>query len=112
MHVITEKEELKEYSLFMDKVSYCLLINSQKNVAELMEKDPNVVAADFHEELGNAVGQIVYDKIIELTKDMSRKQIVKYLAQTASATALHVMNNNEEYRNKIAVIGPFLDMLP
>ena len=109
MHVI-RKEEEKEYALLMDKIAYCGYLESGKAVSALNKTDFDDLKP-IAEAIGMAVGQVVLDKVILLTKDMDRETLVRYFAQTAFSHTVEVMNSCPEYRRKIQVIGQFLDHL-
>jgi hypothetical protein len=108
MHVI-DKEEERDYALLMDKVAYCGYLESGKAVKNMNLEVAPTDLRELSEAIGMAVGQIVLDKVIELTKNMDRDKLVRYFAQTAFSHTIEVMNGCPEYRKKIQVLGPFLD---
>lgn len=100
---IIPKEEENEYALFSGKVAYCILINSTNSIQELQKANADVVSNT--DQIGSAVGQIVYDKVIELTKDMPREQLVKYLAEAIFDSASGMMTLNPAYIQALLLVG-------
>jgi len=103
---IIPKEEEMAYAIFSGRVAYCILSNSSNSIQELHKTNSDVEGNT--EEIGLAVGQIVYDKVIELTKDMPREQLVKYLAEAIFDSASGMMTLNPNYLHALLLIGPNL----
>lgn len=110
MLIITETEEIKAYSEFMTKVSISAYRAAEGNVLEMMKANPMSNPGIASHEIGVASGQVVYDRVIELTKDMPREVLVKMLAQLASTTCIDTMLKDEMFRNIISAYSKLPDM--
>lgn len=47
--------------------------------------------------IGTANGQVVFDKVIEMTEHMSKQEVVKYLAACIESESLRLMVENREF---------------
>lgn len=110
MHVLNADEEGR-YGLFMDKISYCSYTESMKAVESLNVTEFDTIKP-HSQAIGMAVGQVVLDKVLELTKDMEREQLIRYLTEVTFSHVVGVMNDCPEYRKKIQILGPLIEKLP
>lgn len=98
---VIPKEEGDAYYNYCDKVSYCIISNSYSIVAQFGKGASKAEVVGSTDEIGLAVGQILHDKIIDMTKDMSREELVKYLAESSFHMMTTIMNKHPEYKYKI-----------
>jgi hypothetical protein len=109
MHIVSKEEE-GQYGLLMDRIAYCGFLESGKAVKDVNKVDFEDLRP-LSEAIGMAVGQIVLDKVIDLTKDLDRDTLVRFFAQVAFSHTIEVMNACPEYRMKIKILGQFLDRI-
>lgn len=96
---VLDKEEETEYSTFMENVCTTVLKESFLSIKEMHEH--NVDARLNSEEIGMAMGQICLDQIIDMTKEMDRDRLVRYLAEIAIASAVNTMQSHPVYKMKL-----------
>jgi hypothetical protein len=104
MKILDEGKEEDDYIRAMDAVSCTIYKSSLDNSKELYNAQGLNKVSEGSKEIGIAAGQIVLDKIIEITKDMSRDDLVRWLAQSSAHMLVSVMNNNPKYRHRIQSI--------
>lgn len=85
------KEEDEKYGEFMEKV--CLL-NLKHSVKIIRDVEKEIDVSDNINEIHLSVGQALEDDIIEITKDMSREEIVKMLSRVSMAHSVNLMQSN------------------
>ena len=107
--LVLRDEDKEEYEMFMDLTACSVYKNSIAGLSELkkIHTEEEIIANDT-DALGDAVGQIVLDRVIDLTKDMSREQMIRFLAQSSTQYLLVHMRRNEQYLNKITFLSHFL----
>lgn len=111
MQIIEKNHEKEaEYSEFMDSVACSIFSESLKGIQSLSSTgmDDSTIRENAGS-IGLAVGQIVFDKVIELSKDMSREDLVRYLAQASAAHVVEHMNSIPAYRTKILIRSMLTD---
>jgi hypothetical protein len=106
MIVLTEQEDLSLYDDFSTKVAVAAFKCTTDKIVEL--SDANVSVKDSTVELGMAGGQVVLDRVIELTKDMDRDTLVKFLAQSTSALVVKNMNQHPHYRMMVMLVSKLM----
>lgn len=96
-------EEEATYSKLADTVAYVTFTESLKSVQDL----PTIEDIDTETTLAvsNAVSEISFDKLLELTKDMSKEQIVKFLTTSISTVVMAAMNQHPEYTLQVMTKG-------
>ena len=102
MKVLNSEEE-DEYALLMDKIATVVFVESVKHVQELNESKVDPLKSV--EEISMAVGQVVLDKIIDVTKDMSREKILRIFSEVAITYSINVMQKHPEYKMRIAFLN-------
>ncbi len=98
---ILEKGEESKFTDFMNEICTAVFMESYKSVEELKATDLNPM--DNTEEIGASMGQIVLDKMIEMTKHMSRDELMKWFAEIAIMHATSFMQRHPEYKMLIAM---------
>lgn len=100
---ILEKGEETEYANFMDAIATAVFVESVHNVMELNKTNQD--ACDNIEEISMAMGQVVLDKVIDLTKDMSREKMLRIFTEMAIGYSVNVMQKHPEYKMRIAILN-------
>jgi len=100
---ILDPEEEEEYALFMDKIATAIYLESYKHIKELHERhvDPLINT----EEIGMATGQVVLDKVIEMTKDMPKEKLLRIFTEVAISHSVNTMQRHPEYKMRIAFLN-------
>ena len=78
-----------------------------KNVSALGE-DQLEKLKNTYKEIGMASGQVLLDKVIEMTKDMDRDQILRFMSEMAASIAIKRMNTDPEFRMRIKFLMSIL----
>jgi hypothetical protein len=99
---ILEEHEKSAYSDFMDKIAMIVMSTSVTKVKEL--ENQHIDAINCAEEIGLVIGQAVLDEIIELTKDMSRDLLLKYIAEIAIGHSIQTLEKYPEYKMRILML--------
>lgn len=98
-------EEEKQYCNLADEAAYIILSESCKNMSELnADKDVDLETVEI---INTAVGEILLDKVIEETKDLSREQLIKFLTLTLESSVMNTMSKHPEYTMKVMMKGMF-----
>ncbi len=100
---ILEKEEEKEYAEFMDTIATAVFTESVQNVMELNKTNQTV--ENNVNEIGMAMGQVVLDKVIELTKDMDKIKMLRIFSEMAVGYSVNMMQKHPEYKMRIAILN-------
>lgn len=108
MLILTEQEDKEKFSDFMTRLSVSIYKNSESSVQELLKAHPNLNAVEHVEEIGLAVGQIAYDKTIELVETMDKDFIIKLLAQIAASMAVDSMNKDPHFRHLVVLASKLM----
>jgi hypothetical protein len=100
------EEEKKAYDIFCCKVAYEVYKQSEGLLKGMKKEDLNMESS---KKIGDVVAYPLQDKVAELTKDMSREQLVQYLADTVGTMMVGRMRNSKEFADYIRLFGFLLD---
>lgn len=104
MKYLNEKED-KQYSNLADDVAYIIFSESCKSLGDLNLLNSTEIDTKTVEVINNAVGEIVLDKVIEETKDLTREQLIKFLTLSLESSVMTTMSKHPEYTLKVMMRG-------
>jgi hypothetical protein len=103
---VLEKSQEQEYNNFMETIAILVMKQSFKHVKQF--SDQNVDPRLNSEEIGQAMGQVVLDHIIESTKHMSREELLKWFSEIAISSVVAQMTAHPDYKGKILILSGIL----
>jgi hypothetical protein len=100
MIIITDQEELGNYVEMQTAVA-CVIYGETCKL--LRGSKIENIDSEFAMVTGDIVGTVVYEKVQELVKDMSREQLILWFAQSFSSSATQRMNHDPQFRMFVKV---------
>lgn len=105
MTVINKQEEVV-YDKLTDDISLVIFVESCKEIeANKLVDETTPISHDEATVVGNVVGQRVLAKAIDITKDMTREQLVGLLAHSTAWYSTFLMNEQPLYFTKIVMMA-------
>lgn len=96
---VLDQEKEEWYSDNMDRIAKTVFKESFKSV--MLFNDNDVDPTKHSQDIGIAMGQVVLDEVIEISKDMSREELLKWTAELAISSVVNTMNNHPMYKLRI-----------
>lgn len=102
---ILEGPEKAQFSDFLAKITTEIILESVRSIKDASDFKPGMkIDKEFTIAAGGVLSQVTYDKVLELTKDMPKELMVKFMSEMATSCALESVNKMPEEVKKIAVM--------
>jgi hypothetical protein len=106
MYSIRQNEQ-SEYNSLMTIVACTIHKEAEKNLKQ-MNNPTDEMVAEMQKEIGIAVGQVILDKVIDMTNDMDRDKLIRFLAEATSSVAIRTMNEQSSFIDRIRFLCKIL----